>query len=114
MFVADLFKSRCRLEAENLFLRHQPSPERMGACVPAVLTHFAASATNELRRSLVSELFPYALGIRIPGRGIGDPRSNLLVGRMCVLLYWLRLEVTALVLLLSVTSGKPLPARKCK
>jgi hypothetical protein len=23
MFVADLFKSRCRLEAENLFLRHQ-------------------------------------------------------------------------------------------
>src|SRR6266568_4647263 len=25
MFVADLFKSRCRLEAENLFLRHQLS-----------------------------------------------------------------------------------------
>ena len=24
-FVADLFKSRCRLEAENLFLRHQLS-----------------------------------------------------------------------------------------
>jgi hypothetical protein len=23
MFVAELFKSRCRLEAENLFLRHQ-------------------------------------------------------------------------------------------
>ena len=23
IFVADLFKSRCRLEAENLFLRHQ-------------------------------------------------------------------------------------------
>ena len=23
MFVADLFKSRCRLEAENLLLRHQ-------------------------------------------------------------------------------------------
>jgi hypothetical protein len=23
MFAADLFKSRCRLEAENLFLRHQ-------------------------------------------------------------------------------------------
>jgi hypothetical protein len=23
MFVANLFKSRCRLEAENLFLRHQ-------------------------------------------------------------------------------------------
>jgi len=23
MFVADLFKSRCRLEAENLFHRHQ-------------------------------------------------------------------------------------------
>jgi hypothetical protein len=23
MFVVDLFKSRCRLEAENLFLRHQ-------------------------------------------------------------------------------------------
>ena len=23
MFVADMFKSRCRLEAENLFLRHQ-------------------------------------------------------------------------------------------
>jgi hypothetical protein len=23
MLVADLFKSRCRLEAENLFLRHQ-------------------------------------------------------------------------------------------
>src|SRR5437588_10300437 len=23
MFVADIFKSRCRLEAENLFLRHQ-------------------------------------------------------------------------------------------
>jgi len=23
MFVADLFKSQCRLEAENLFLRHQ-------------------------------------------------------------------------------------------
>ena len=23
MFVADLFNSRCRLEAENLFLRHQ-------------------------------------------------------------------------------------------
>jgi len=23
MFVADLFKSRCRLGAENLFLRHQ-------------------------------------------------------------------------------------------
>ena len=22
MFVADVFKSRCRLEAENLFLRH--------------------------------------------------------------------------------------------
>ena len=25
MFVADLFKPRCRLEAENLFLRHQLS-----------------------------------------------------------------------------------------
>ena len=25
MFVANLFKSRCRLEAENLFLRHQIS-----------------------------------------------------------------------------------------
>jgi hypothetical protein len=25
MFVADLFKSGCRLEAENLFLRHQLS-----------------------------------------------------------------------------------------
>ena len=25
MFVADLFKSRCRLEAENLLLRHQLS-----------------------------------------------------------------------------------------
>jgi hypothetical protein len=25
MFVADLFKSRCLLEAENLFLRHQLS-----------------------------------------------------------------------------------------
>jgi hypothetical protein len=23
MFIVDLFKSRCRLEAENLFLRHQ-------------------------------------------------------------------------------------------
>jgi hypothetical protein len=23
MFVADQFKSRCRLQAENLFLRHQ-------------------------------------------------------------------------------------------
>ena len=23
MFVADMFKSRCRLEAENIFLRHQ-------------------------------------------------------------------------------------------
>jgi len=23
MFIADMFKSRCRLEAENLFLRHQ-------------------------------------------------------------------------------------------
>jgi hypothetical protein len=23
MFIADLFKSRCRLEAENLFLRHR-------------------------------------------------------------------------------------------
>jgi len=23
LFVADLFKSRCRLEAENVFLRHQ-------------------------------------------------------------------------------------------
>jgi hypothetical protein len=23
MFIADLFKSRCRLEAENMFLRHQ-------------------------------------------------------------------------------------------
>ena len=25
MFIVDLFKSRCRLEAENLFLRHQLS-----------------------------------------------------------------------------------------
>ena len=25
MFIIDLFKSRRRLEAENLFLRHQPS-----------------------------------------------------------------------------------------
>jgi len=25
MFVVDLFKSRCQLEAENLFLRHQLS-----------------------------------------------------------------------------------------
>jgi hypothetical protein len=23
IFVADMFKSRCRLQAENLFLRHQ-------------------------------------------------------------------------------------------
>jgi hypothetical protein len=38
MFVADLFKSRCRLEAENLFLRHQLSialrsaPPRLRLC----------------------------------------------------------------------------------
>ena len=26
MFVANMFKSRCRLQAENLFLRHQLNP----------------------------------------------------------------------------------------
>jgi hypothetical protein len=31
MFVADFFKSRCRLEAENLFLRHQLSIALMRA-----------------------------------------------------------------------------------
>ncbi len=31
MFVVDLFKSRCQLEAENLFLRHQLSC-RLEAC----------------------------------------------------------------------------------
>ena len=38
MFVVDLFKSRCRLEAENLFLRHQlnialrRAPPRLRLC----------------------------------------------------------------------------------
>ena len=33
MFVVDLFKSRCQLKAENLFLRHQLSVTlRRGAC----------------------------------------------------------------------------------
>ena len=31
IFVADLFKSRCQLEAENLFLRHQLSIALRGA-----------------------------------------------------------------------------------
>jgi hypothetical protein len=29
MFVADLFKSRCRLEAKNLFLRHHVCTENL-------------------------------------------------------------------------------------
>jgi len=45
MFVADLFKSRCRLEAENLFLRHQlnialrraPPRRRLRGSDPALL-----------------------------------------------------------------------------
>lgn len=38
MFIADLFKSRCRLEAENPFLRHQlnialqRAPRRLRLC----------------------------------------------------------------------------------
>jgi len=35
MFVADLFKSRCRLEAENLLLRHQLTIALRRAPVPS-------------------------------------------------------------------------------
>ena len=35
MFVADLFKSRCGLEAENLFLRHQLSVALRRAAAPS-------------------------------------------------------------------------------
>jgi hypothetical protein len=35
MFIIDLFKSRCRLEAENLFLRHLSFPKIPSAGIRA-------------------------------------------------------------------------------
>jgi hypothetical protein len=45
MFVADLFKSRCRLEAENLFLRNQLNialRRAWRACLPAAISEVSS------------------------------------------------------------------------
>ena len=43
MFVADLFKSRSRLEAENLFLRHQLAIARFSGSESSIHTRFLAA-----------------------------------------------------------------------
>jgi hypothetical protein len=45
IFVADMFKSRCRLQAENLFLRHQLKHLLVFDCA-------AVPAENVIRKSI--------------------------------------------------------------
>src|SRR2546429_9413248 len=79
MFVADLFKSRCRLEAENLFLRHQlnialrqaPPRLRLRGGDPALLVW-------------MTPLLP-----RLAGAGqVVEPEANLPWDLACVVAFW--------------------------
>ena len=57
MLVADLFKSRCRLEAENLFLRHQ-----LGIALRRAPTRFRLRGGDRVLLIWLTRLWPSLLG----------------------------------------------------
>jgi hypothetical protein len=58
MFVADLFKSRCRLEAENVFLRHQ-----LNVALRRVPSRFRLRGSDRALLIWLTRLWPGLFGI---------------------------------------------------
>ena len=58
MFVADLFKSRCRLEAENVFLRHQ-----LNVALRRAPSRFLLRGSDRTLLIWLTRLWPGLLGI---------------------------------------------------
>ena len=73
MFIVDMFKSRGRIEAENLFLRHQlnialrraPSHLRLRGADRALRTILATSAAVGMSLSMLGRVLPISRHLKL-------------------------------------------------
>ena len=78
MFVADLFKSRCRLEAENLLLRHQLAIALRRAPPPTVWRHYRHSNLVRAASPIRSDMI-FGKDTRIRDVYAGGERNGCLI-----------------------------------